>query len=429
MRVLLFGPPTTAAYRAFDRAEMVCGGGWTENLLSALSKVDGIELVFAFYLDSAVSVADKTYQGISYIALPVRVKGLSACNEQMIQDLHKMLELATPDVTHIIGTEREHDYELFKLAGAEKTVISITGLTSIYAEHYLGGMERNEYTHRSLGDILRRTSILRQQRLFAKWGESEKRLIGQAKYVMGRTTWDQAFVKRMSPDCKYIYCGEILNSCYNGGKWSPETMKRHTIFVSQGSYPLKGLHQLIKALPMIAERFSDVRVVVGGPDLLAEDTWIKKIKATSYAQYIRDLLRQNGISKDRFLFTGPLNAEQMKEQYLSCNVFVLPSLIENSPNSLGEAMMLGVPVVASYVGGIPDMAKHGETAFLYPFDEPYMLAHYVCELFADDDLAERLGNAAVAAAKKRFDEKHVADTTVSAYRMIDSNQRRENDQK
>ena len=57
--------------------------------------------------------------------------------------------------------------------------------------------------------------------------------------------------------------------------------------------------------------------------------------------------------EDKVSFLGPLNAEQMKAEYLRSNVFLCPSSIENSPNSLGEAQMLGVPCVASYVGGIP----------------------------------------------------------------------------
>ena len=84
------------------------------------------------------------------------------------------------------------------------------------------------------------------------------------------------------------------------------------------------------------------------------------------------------------VFTGPLDEEKMCQRYLKSNVFVCPSSIENSPNSLGEAMVLGVPCVASDVGGVSDMLKHKEEGFVYQTDAPYMLAHYVCEIFENE---------------------------------------------
>ena len=63
------------------------------------------------------------------------------------------------------------------------------------------------------------------------------------------------------------------------------------------------------------------------------------------------------------------------------------STIENSPNSVGEAMLLGCPVVSSCVGGVPDMLEHGREGFLYQASVPYMLAWYVKRVFGDDELA------------------------------------------
>ena len=114
-------------------------------------------------------------------------------------------------------------------------------------------------------------------------------------------------------------------------------------------------------------------------------------------------------------FKGALTATQMKEEYLKSNVFVMPSSIENSPNSLGEAMSLGVPIVASYVGGIPDMVEHKKSAFLYDFTEIHMLAHYICSIFADDNLAAELGNNAIARAKELFNVEQVLQVTVDSY--------------
>ena len=117
----------------------------------------------------------------------------------------------------------------------------------------------------------------------------------------------------------------------------------------------------------------------------------------------------------------------MVEQYLKANVFVLPSSIENSPNSLGEAMILGMPCVASCVGGVQDMIIDKKDGFLYPFDEYYMLAHYVCEIFSNQDMAVALGENARKSAHKRFEPRTVVRTTLDVYRHIINCKDKENE--
>ena len=101
---------------------------------------------------------------------------------------------------------------------------------------------------------------------------------------------------------------------------------------------------------------------------------------------------------DKVHFLGRLNAEQMKEQYLNCHVFVCPSSIENSPNSVGEAMILGTPAVCADVGGISSIFYGQDAEHLaqadYPADgilyEPgnvEALAAAVCYVFDESNAA------------------------------------------
>lgn len=76
-------------------------------------------------------------------------------------------------------------------------------------------------------------------------------------------------------------------------------------------------------------------------------------------------------------------------RYLASSVFVSVSTIENSPNSVGEAMLFGCPVVSSCVGGVLDMLEHGQEGFLYQASAPYMLAWYVGCVFRDDGLENK----------------------------------------
>ena len=70
----------------------------------------------------------------------------------------------------------------------------------------------------------------------------------------------------------------------------------------------------------------------------------------------------------------------MVSEYLNCNVFVCPSSIENSPNSIGEAQLLGVPIIASKVGGVPSII---DSSPMYEYDDVDALASNICRIFRE----------------------------------------------
>lgn len=419
MKILIMGPPTSNGYKAFGVDNSITGGGWVENLIENLyyNYNEILDINTCFYGDFAEKVEKKTFLNINYYVLPMRVKGLTYCSLDMEQDIKNVISDCQPDIVHIIGTEREHNLKMFEVVGKDNCLISITGMVSFIAQHYYGGVPRKTWLKKSLGDILRKGGPIAEQKRFVKYGINEKKLISEARYIMGRTTWDYACVKQINPECDYIYCGEVLNNIYRENTWTIEKSKQYRIFVSQGSYPLKGLHMLLEAFPIIVKQYPDAEIYVAGEDILEAKNLKDYIKRTTYAQYLNRLIKIYNI-EGKIHFTGSLNANGMLEQYLKSNVFVLPSAIENSPNSLGEAMILGVPCVASCVGGVQDMICDREDGFIYPFDEPYMLAHYICQIFANPELAQSIGKKARENARKRFDAQLVVETTMKTYKMM-----------
>ena len=86
----------------------------------------------------------------------------------------------------------------------------------------------------------------------------------------------------------------------------------------------------------------------------------------------------------------------MLEQYLCSHVFLSPSSIENSPNSVGEAMLLGMPVVSSDVGGVRNMLEPEKEGLLYAAGDTVALADCICRVFDGEnrDMIIRMGQAA-----------------------------------
>ena len=137
------------------------------------------------------------------------------------------------------------------------------------------------------------------------------------------------------------------------------------------------------ALPIIHNHFPQAKIYVSGIDVTRSKDKYGFLKRDGYGAYLKRLINKYQLG-DSVVFLGALDAEGMKNQYLKANVFVCPSSIENSPNSLGEAQILGTPCVASYVGGVMDMMA-GDERNMYRFEEIEMLAYKICEVFSNGD--------------------------------------------
>ena len=141
------------------------------------------------------------------------------------------------------------------------------------------------------------------------------------------------------------------------------------------------------------------------------------IKGNSYGNYIKELIKQYQLDPN-IEFLGSINAEKLKETLLESNLFICSSSIENSSNSLGEAMLLGVPCIASAVGGNVDMIENAKEGYLYPFAETYKLAYYIKKIFDNPEIALELGKNAKLKASINHDRYTNVNTLLSIYEQV-----------
>lgn len=390
-------------------------GGWMQSGAKALlAKDKSIELaVVSFYGGRQMQVFKD--MAIRYYLVPEKVTKSQAYDPRVEGFLKEVSEDFKPDVVHIHGSEYGHSLAQVRACGAKGTIVSIQGLVNFYKDYYYGGISEKEIAkHRTFRDVIRRDSLVQQQQRMAERGVLEVSLMKHVNHVIGRTSWDKACVWSINPDAQYHFCNETLRNGFYGEHWEYSQCNKHTIFLSQGQYPIKGLHQIVKALPLILRFYPDTQVYVAGNDFFSNVPFWRK---NGYANYIGKLMGKCGV-KEKFHFLGQLSEEKMVEQYLKANVFVCPSSIENSPNSVGEAQLLGTPVVASYVGGTMDMVKDGETGFLFRFEEIPLLAKRVCELFADGDLCNQLSEQERVVAAKRHEKAVNAEALINIYKEV-----------
>jgi len=395
----------------------IYSGGWMSGLAEKLAKVEGIELAIAFPKNKLNENEVMAYFDgeVNYYAIPRRKNYVY--DKAMEQPFKQLVNTYKPDLIHIHGTEYAHGLALMKACPQEKYVVSIQGLVSIYAKHYHASLPEKIINRTTIRDFLRHDNIKNGIKNFIKRGIIEQQILKNSNHIIGRTTWDKACTSQLNPNAKYHFCNEMLRDEFYKYTWDINQCEKYSIFISQGLYPIKGLHFMLEAMPIILNRFPDTHLYIAGGNITKSDSLFDKLKLTSYGCYIKQLIKKYNLS-DKLTFTGGLDEKEMCARFKRANVFVLASSIENSPNSLGEAMILGVPCVASYVGGVGDMMTHREEGFIYPYDAPYMLAHYVCEIFANDELALKISCSAKNRAKATHDREKNVKQLVEIYEEI-----------
>ena len=162
-------------------------------------------------------------------------------------------------------------------------------------------------------------------------------------------------------------------------------------------HPQKGHCYLIQAIPSILKRFPNVRFLFAGEGELFED--------------LKNLVKQTGIVSA----VSFLGVRQDIPQLLSLSdVFVLPSLWEGMPNAVLEAMAVGTPVVATNVGGGPEVIIGDETGILVPSEDSDALAQAIIRLLEDPVLRQTLAEEAQRWVLENLTE----EKNISAYEQL-----------
>lgn len=394
-------------------------GGWMYSSAIKLNNNINIEVAVASVYKGS-KFESHLINGIQYYVLPNN-KNIDEYNNSLEKFWFEIKNDFKPDIVHIHGTELTHGLSYINSCGNKNVVISIQGLVSVIERYYYSGIDISEIvSNLTIRNILRRDGIINQKNNFKKRGFFEKEYIENIKYCIGRTTWDKLHVTTINPNINYFHCDEILRDEFYEGQWEIGKCIKQSLFVSQASYPIKGLHQVIKALNIVTKSYPNTKLYIAGKNYTLNSSLWEKLTFTGYGKYISKLIKKYNLSNN-IVFTGELDSVKMKQQYLKSHIFICSSSIENSPNSLGEAQILGVPCIATRVGGIPDMVIENKTTLMYRFEEYEELAQKIIELFNNNNLCNDLSRASIIIAKKRHNWVDNTSNLLKIYNLIQMN--------
>lgn len=167
----------------------------------------------------------------------------------------------------------------------------------------------------------------------------------------------------------------------------------------------KGVEVLVRALPEVRRNRPARLSIVGSGER---------------EERIREVARRAGVA-EHVRFLGRVSEEELARAYASCDLFVLPAVVDRKGDTEGlgvvllEALRFGRPVIASRLGGIPDIVVDGETGWLVPAGDPEALAAAILEAAGDPEEARRRAARGRERAERRFGLGRVTEDLIACY--------------
>ncbi len=290
----------------------------------------------------------------------------------------KVINEIKPDILHVHGTEG--GYYIPASGSKIPCIISIQGIISEYVkiEPSFASYLQLPYEH------------------FA---------VKKNKYFGCRTDFDFDFVKKLNKNAVVFDLPEAMNKIFFERSWKWKAPSDLSILFVGSINARKGIVDLINAVAIIKKTFPSIHLkIIGGG--------VRK-----YRNFLKDIIEKNDLQSN-VSWLGNRSPDQVASELQQCSLFVLPTLMDNSPNCLAEAMAVGVPSIATRVGGIPSMITDKWDGMLYEKQDVAGLVNLIQQLANDKDLQNELS---INARKKAFERNyptHVSEKYVEVYKSL-----------
>jgi glycosyltransferase involved in cell wall biosynthesis len=207
-------------------------------------------------------------------------------------------------------------------------------------------------------------------------------------------------------DIEILPYGTTLDSKINNRRELPKQEHKFKVLFVGRHIERKGIEYLIKAAATLDSEKFQIRIV-GAGDLT------EKLKKQAEEE-----------ASKQVIFLGKLSKEDLEKEYQSANCFVLPAIVDSKGDTEGlgvvliEAVEYGLPIIASDVGGIPDVVINKKTGLLVPEKNPQALASAIMELSENEVLQKSLVLGASEHIKQNFSWDIIIEKQLNSYTAV-----------
>lgn len=386
IKVLMMGPYPLEPGKVLGGIESA-----TCTLVPALAARDDVDSVTVLRFHDGDATTDYRREGpkvhVRYIRSQRRLRTIT----RSFFDLRRAKQLVAqlePDVIH--GQEIGIYGDIAQRC-SPRSVVTVHGITFAQADV-------NTLDDSSLASRLRDKLIYRL----------ERRVLRRARVVISISKYD-ADVLDMPIDGTRVSIPNATSAEFFA--LAPVVPSEPRLLFAGVFTPRKNPLGLVNAFARVQMAVPDARLALIGPQ-----------PDLAYAKLVRDRVAALGLTNSVDI-VGLVGTERMQREIAAARAVVLFSRQETAPTIIAQAMAAGKPVIASRVGGVPEMVDDDESGFLVESDDEATLADRMVKLLADQALCLRLGRRGHEIALERFTAAAVAEKTVHAYRMAMSEER------
>lgn len=331
-------------------------------------------------------------------------------NQFEIETLKKYIEDFSPDIIHVFGTES------WLLQSIELTnipcVVHLQGiLQPIQNAYYPIGITKISTIKYDIISFLKGNSIWHYKRILDARTKIEEKYICNVQYFMGRTDWDKTISNFLSPNAKYFRVNEVLRPIfYNinevNTKYENSNKNKISLISTISNAPYKGLDVIIKTAILLKNKNIDFEWnIVGITESQTFTKYLTKLFKIEYSNFNINIL-------------GVKNEIELTSLLVNSSLYIHTSYIDNSPNSVCEAQILGIPVISTNVGGISTLIENNLTGFLYAANDPFHLASLIVNTFNNKETYKRIADKGKKIAQQRHDKNIIKSDLLKSYQEI-----------
>lgn len=408
MKVLWFSV-TPSLFVEFNNGHN--GGGWISSLEHVMRTTPDFELGVAFEFPK--NIFKEIHENVTYYPINVwsslfrRLQKsfyTSAEIKYIMPECLKIIEDFKPNIIQVFGSE--NCFSLLSKYTSVPVIIHMQGcLPAYYNAKYPVGVGWSDILLSSSFSLKRKFFEIKNSHILKKRAQREEISLRTTSYFLGRTHWDRSITRLYNPRSTYFYCSEVLRDSFyeNTTRWIPQKHSK-LILVSVISTPLyKGIDVILKTAKLLKEE--------GKLDL----EW--KVFGASEARFLESHYHIRA-SDVNIKFMGCISAEIVKWELLQANYYIHPSYIDNSPNSVCEAQILGIPVICCNVGGLSSLVKDNVTGFLVPANDPIKIADIILQTYCNNKFMQQISGNEIKEAQKRHDRETIKKNLLNAYHTI-----------
>jgi len=231
----------------------------------------------------------------------------------------------------------------------------------------------------------------------------ERYILNHTHYLIAISPYVTSYFSRqLRPDTEIHHIGNAIDPRYFERNLA-RTPNCAVLFAGR-VIPRKRVEDLVYAFARVAATVPESELRIAG-ETESEPAYAESLRSTIASLRLQERVR----------FLGQLNENQVLDEFRNCAALVLPSAQETAPMVISQAQAAGKPVIATPVGGVPDMIRDGQTGFLTPLGDREALSRRLAEILLNPSLAAKVGGAGHRFAEASYRAESIALRTLKVY--------------